>query len=96
MTKEDLKALATKWATDPGAPDPDLEEHAGKLAVGYLALLAQEEARGEVVGACPDCARLLGIPEQGHAEGWCNFCEVQWHRDLIEWLQRIPKPEAAD
>jgi len=48
MTKEDLKALAEDWIK-PEYQIWGYDSHAKALATDYLRLLAQEEARGEVV-----------------------------------------------
>lgn len=89
LIKEDLKALAEVVEQAIRELRYERSPTADPLQRGWNRLLAREEARGEVVKACPACLT--------HYEWWrvapsvCDECQT----DIKEWVyfQRVPPPE---
>ncbi len=83
MTKEDLKALAefTVACVKPQRP-----HYAVEVAKDYLRLLAQEEARGEVVVICVNCYEM-----QQPKRVFCWSCQFPLADG--DYYQRVPKHE---
>jgi ribosomal protein L37AE/L43A len=94
MTKEDLKALAEDCVSTRSF-ELVTREDATALATDYLRLLAQEEARGEVFAACPQCDRWEIRRSQTKPDHQiCTQCHAMFTEPA--YYQRVPAPPTLE
>jgi len=102
MTDDELKAIQQRDEIARSVFGPSYDENGGEareftdlmgdrdrgaLLQAYLALLAREAARGEVVQMCSYCTEL-----NPRVASDCWSCRKELRS--ATWLQRVPKPEA--
>ncbi len=92
MTKDDLKANA-EWTNAELKDWADYQKANSPAARAILRLLAQEEARGEVVAACPHCS--FHGPEWLPDAGCWSCWNCSTHIDTVAYWQRVQTPPDA-